>query len=739
MTLPTFIAGASAASSGTATTIVAPKPTGIADGDVMVVMWAAMAPSGNTQSMPAGWVDLYSTLGTVGSARYHLWAKKYVNATDSSADRTVTMTGSARYLQVATGIIRGVDTFTSVSDAVVGVGKARSDTPSSSTVNRAFSITTTAPDTFVFVASFERTSGLNGTAPTLSAGSADLYVPEVDGTNQLGTFMMTHVDMTSAGASGDIDVTYPTSNASNGWAVQIGFAGTIPSNPAKPYKVSEMMADFAAGNMVYWAHRGGSLNRPWFTMAAYDFAIDHGYRCLEISVWKTSDGVFVGSHDNDRAINTNGSGNITASTSAAVLADVVDTVGGVSGQTTMRLEDLLDTYGQTHVLILEDKQNVNVPALITLVNSRIADATEHVVFKFTVLAGSGSAPGQATAAGFKTWAYGYDADWTTYAAYEPQFDILGENREASSGEWAVVTAFGKPVVAHLIDTTTHVSTVVGYGADGLQTRDLVAIVAPVVVLGYAAADTPAVSVAVPTVSWSGTATEPVFSGSVTVDTPPVTVAAPTVSWVGTASVPVFAGSVAGVSPAVTVAVPTTAWSGTSTVPVSPGALTADTPAVTVAVPTTSWSGAVSAPGAFIAAIAADIPTVTVAVPTVAWAGSYIASYVATLESVTPAVTVEVPTSVWSGSAVVPVFAGAVVADAPTVLLGNPSTVWTGSVTGPIYTGTLNAVIPLISILVPLWVQSEGDPVPFPDVGTLVLTGPSRTLALTGPVRTLEWS
>lgn len=234
------------------------------------------------------------------------------------------------------------------------------------------------------------------------------------------------------------------------------------------------------------------------------------------------------------------------------------------------------------------------------------------------------------------------------------------------------------------------------------------------------------------------------TGTLNATTPAVTVAVPTVAWSGTVSVPVYSGTPVADTPTVSVAVPTVAWSGTFTPPGVTGSVVADTPTVTVDVPTVSWTGAVTAP-VYAGSVAADTPTVSVAVPTAAWTGTFTPPvYAGTLTADTPAVAVAVPTVAWSGTFTAPgVIGGSITADTPPVTVAVPTVVWAGTFTPPVYTGTLVASTPGVTVGVPtcVWTGTVGGggPTPIPVHRTLTLTVPHRTLGLTVPHRTLEWS
>jgi len=251
--------------------------------------------------------------------------------------------------------------------------------------------------------------------------------------------------------------------------------------------------------------------------------------------------------------------------------------------------------------------------------------------------------------------------------------------------------------------------------------------------GTLTANTPTVTVDVPTVSWSGTVTAPVFAGSITADLPTVTVAVPDSAWTGAVTPPLFTGTITADTPTLVVDVPTVSWSGTTTVPEFTGTLTADTPTVTIDPPATTWAGTVSDPGAFTGTIDTTTPTVTVDVPTVSWTGTAsIPEYVGSLTAETPAVTVAAPTVTWTGSSTVPQYAGTLTTDTPTVTVDVPTVAWAGTVTAP-SGATLVTSLPPVTISPPAvaWAGTVTDPTV---TGTLTTTTP--TVSISTP--TLEW-
>lgn len=94
-----------------------------------------------------------------------------------------------------------------------------------------------------------------------------------------------------------------------------------------------------------FAHRGGALEAPENTMAAFQRAVDLGYRYLETDVHVTGDGVVVAFHDHvlDRVTDRSG---IIAEQPYALVRQAL-----VNGEPIPLLEDILGTWPQVRVNI----------------------------------------------------------------------------------------------------------------------------------------------------------------------------------------------------------------------------------------------------------------------------------------------------------------------------------------------------------------------------------------------------
>lgn len=239
-----------------------------------------------------------------------------------------------------------------------------------------------------------------------------------------------------------------------------------------PENQQHTIADMLLDTPFYWSHRGGSLNWPEMTMRAYTNSIWWGVKCLEVSVHRSSDGVFIMNHDTDLTRTTAATHVIASTASSTLLGIPVDTpvTGGVIG----RLEDLLDTYGQTNVLIIDDKTFTNMTPMLDLIEAHIPDATDRVIIKSYAGTGGNGWAATAKARGFTTWGY-IDAGQIGTAVLT-NCDMIGMDVNAPSGEWTTAVATGKPVVGYLITNTTQASTAISRGAAGLQVANVTGII-----------------------------------------------------------------------------------------------------------------------------------------------------------------------------------------------------------------------------------------------------------------------
>ncbi|WP_439593873.1 glycerophosphodiester phosphodiesterase family protein [Microbacterium sp.] len=259
----------------------------------------------------------------------------------------------------------------------------------------------------------------------------------------------------------------PTVIAASGAAALSG-SGQLEAHATRPI-------DLWMANTPMWiAHRGGSLSWPEHTMLAYDQAVAwRNDLALEVSVWKSADGVWVCNHDNapsDNAVWANpGVGNITARNWTGDLANIYSTVGS---SPMIRLVDLLAKYGGSHILVIDNKASTDMTGFLNLLDS-YAGADRYIIKGFYTDSAKASA---ARARGYQTWGYYYEADGGNVASTHANWTILGMNNSANATAWGQVKAPGKPVWAHIIQNMTAWNSVQTYTPQGYMVSGVQAVV-----------------------------------------------------------------------------------------------------------------------------------------------------------------------------------------------------------------------------------------------------------------------
>jgi len=240
----------------------------------------------------------------------------------------------------------------------------------------------------------------------------------------------------------------------------------------------------------FMAHRGGSYNYPEMTAYAYRSAADWGVPALEISCVQSSDGVFINSHDAslDRVCQLTG-WNIVNHTAAENLAQTVKAATVPMNklqpdQPVTRLEQIVDLYYKTHVLMVEVKQG-NLTTLLNLLDTYGTPerpANEIFVIKMSVSI-NGAGYTAAHARGYKTWAYIFNsamADIETYASMKPT--MIGMDHGSSDATLlAGIDAckrHGVIPTIHILNTAAQRDRTVALGMKGCQCSDILAVAPP---------------------------------------------------------------------------------------------------------------------------------------------------------------------------------------------------------------------------------------------------------------------
>lgn len=207
------------------------------------------------------------------------------------------------------------------------------------------------------------------------------------------------------------------------------------------------------------------------TMAAYTRAVECGVDALEISCHRTSDGVWMASHDSTLARLGGPSTPIRDMTWAQVQAAFV----GRPEATPVTLKDYLTAYGNTHVTIFDPKTEM---ARSDEYLALLAPYKDRVIIK--AFADASWLFAKVKQAGWATWGYAYarNRGQTWYADFvqATNLDFLSMEWDASDDVWAPLVATGKPVIAHIPASVAQAAEGTRKGAAGCITSraDLVA-------------------------------------------------------------------------------------------------------------------------------------------------------------------------------------------------------------------------------------------------------------------------
>lgn len=220
---------------------------------------------------------------------------------------------------------------------------------------------------------------------------------------------------------------------------------------------------FRLGTGINVAHRGLSASAVEHSPAAYQLCDALGIIAREVSVWRSSDGVWIASHDRTtgRVFGSGQNIDIPTNTWAAIQAA---TAAGttVGGHPIAKLVDLINASPVDKVWWVDNKNSTNVTDFLDTL-----DAFPNAQGRFIIKAVFNSTvPVTARARGYRSWGYWYEADLTQFDTYKGNFHYHGLDYLASPAAWAQVLADNKPVLSHVILTTAAYNTGMTLGAIG---------------------------------------------------------------------------------------------------------------------------------------------------------------------------------------------------------------------------------------------------------------------------------
>jgi hypothetical protein len=229
----------------------------------------------------------------------------------------------------------------------------------------------------------------------------------------------------------------------------------------------------------YWAHRGGSAVWPEMSLWSYTQSAVRGVHAFEVSLARTSDGVWFGLHD--ETINrTSVSAPLNSVASSMTWAQVqryrIDY--RAPSQPYMRLEDICDAYGSSHVLVLDPKYQLFKGAeMLDLALERVPPT--RLIGKYSGMTDNTSFVSACRARGVKTWGYFYNKDLASIPSKQGQWDFLGMEWDAPQATWDSILSYRKPVIAHIVPTRVAADVAVAKGAHGCQISNPMNVLNPI--------------------------------------------------------------------------------------------------------------------------------------------------------------------------------------------------------------------------------------------------------------------
>lgn len=264
------------------------------------------------------------------------------------------------------------------------------------------------------------------------------------------------------------DVTVRVGDTGNTLSQVGGIRAMLP----RYYNVSQMLSlpEF------FWAHRGGSRDFPEMSSFAYGQAALLSYGCLELSLARTSDGVWFGLHDADinRTSGTTGLAAASAMTWATVqgyqiLGSMAANNSTQPNRPYAKLQDILDAYSK-HLFVVDIKYaNTYREELLDILDSY--GGPERFVGKSYGVGGSSFAISCANR-GYQTWGYFYASDIPSLTSqYVNQWTIIGMDYTAAQADWDTLAGYrtnGQRMSGHICPDSSAVATARSKGATGFM-------------------------------------------------------------------------------------------------------------------------------------------------------------------------------------------------------------------------------------------------------------------------------
>lgn len=484
---------------GTFSYPLAPGGT-IAIGDWLVAV--VVTGQGQVLAVPAGWTALWN-MASSGTLSTAVFIKKRV---EGDTSYNFVFSGATTSAKISLLWIRGAADSGWV---IPSAGRNRSTTGSG--FNNIADPITVPAGALALTISTERTTAAEVNYSSTIGTTPWFYHAQV-GTVQIETIMVGFRQWEAAGATDPVTIVYPNTQASNGWAVQLGIPaaqaaingplslwnggseveltakrwnGTaeVALTPAQPALGSFRIADLLATSPFYIAHRGGGDNWPEHTMRAYKNAAHYGMKAIEVSVNISSDAVMFCHHDTTTTRMTGTA--LTFSTATAAQIEALTNTAALTDLPSQprppipRLTDVLAAYSGNRVLFIEPKTGGAWQSNLIALIKTYPDITNRIVWKNPITSGFSGAK----TAGFTTWGYlmqndAAHADWQTLVA-KADVDWIGVSHTATdqyiSDVVALATSLGKRVIMWEIHTIADRDRAAALGVVGMMTSNLRAV------------------------------------------------------------------------------------------------------------------------------------------------------------------------------------------------------------------------------------------------------------------------
>jgi glycerophosphoryl diester phosphodiesterase len=480
------------------------KPSGVQDGDLLVMALSGQSPTATGDFASSGWSRVSAPFVGGTSNRitgfYTLAVPTASALTQSTFTFTATDSASGGRVVAEMFVVRGADlAHTIVSISPFGTTSSQTITvqPPTPATTRNLLLTT-------YNAQF--TSAIDysiGSGP--SGMTQHIYLPSSTAA-QSKTILAVYQQDIEATAPGAKALTWAgVQSQTSGVAIIIRALGEPDPNPGVALKYTSAPNTLSTAHLYYTsatdtistptevrpfpngyatvsamlatspfyvAHRGGSANWPEMSLHAYTQSGFWGAGALEVSLARTSDGVWFGLHD-DTLDRTSGTTGFTASahTWAEVQAYQITASGTTnpaqSARPYMRWEELMDAYYNSHIFFVDPKAATGYASeILDKMDAMPGTPTNKFVAKYYGV--SSSWVNAAKARGYKSWGYFYQADAANFATYQGRWDILGMDYTADAATWSSILSYGKPVIGHIVPSASAATTALGYGAVGLM-------------------------------------------------------------------------------------------------------------------------------------------------------------------------------------------------------------------------------------------------------------------------------